>query len=365
MDKGYDFIKPIGKHSIYKFQLIQEYVSSWAEKLLNTKMCNEIVFIDCMCNCGEYIFEGKTVYGTPVRVANLLSVVAKKYPDKKITLYFNDFSKEKVDYLTHFLPQNTENFTIYLSSIDGNILIKKLGRRFKINTHYLLVYDPFEAKIDWDAIEPYINGWSEVILNHMVSDTRRAIRTVKREEAREKYEMTYQVDIRELISLASDKNAYEQRILSIIENIRNNPRPFYIASFPFFNSKNALEYNFIHCTSNKIGFRLFKTCAWKVFGGHSSNKNIYGKEDQYRFDFVDDASSFFEDSECYTVHNVVVYVYRNFKDANKVKLNNVWDFLYNHPIFPVDKFKNIIKNELKKEYGVKESKGFLIFRDEE
>lgn len=63
MDSDYDFIKPIGKHSLYKFELIEAYVTSWAEKLLNFQKCKELVFIDCMSNCGEYVFGETRVYG--------------------------------------------------------------------------------------------------------------------------------------------------------------------------------------------------------------------------------------------------------------------------------------------------------------
>lgn len=39
-------------HTIKKFELIEAYVRDWAHKLLNYENCNEIVFIDCMCNSG-------------------------------------------------------------------------------------------------------------------------------------------------------------------------------------------------------------------------------------------------------------------------------------------------------------------------
>lgn len=40
-------------------------------------------------------------------------------------------------------------------------------------------YDPFQATIDWNALFPYINNWCEIIINHMVSDSMRAVKMVK------------------------------------------------------------------------------------------------------------------------------------------------------------------------------------------
>ena len=42
--------------------------------------------------------------------------------------------------------------------------------------HYLLFYDPYKAAINWAALAPYFFGWGEVIINHMDSDTRRAVK---------------------------------------------------------------------------------------------------------------------------------------------------------------------------------------------
>jgi hypothetical protein len=41
-------------HTIKKFELIESYVKSWAQKLMQNSYCNGIIFIDCMCNSGVY-----------------------------------------------------------------------------------------------------------------------------------------------------------------------------------------------------------------------------------------------------------------------------------------------------------------------
>jgi hypothetical protein len=63
-------ISKASPHTIKKFELIEEYIKSWAEKLLLTGSCNGLIFIDCMCNSGVYIDDaGQVVKGTAVRVS--------------------------------------------------------------------------------------------------------------------------------------------------------------------------------------------------------------------------------------------------------------------------------------------------------
>lgn len=68
--------------------MIEEYVKSWAQKLLNYSECTEIIFIDCMCNSGIYLNQKeKEVYGTPIRISNVLAEVMKQYPKKSKSLF--------------------------------------------------------------------------------------------------------------------------------------------------------------------------------------------------------------------------------------------------------------------------------------
>lgn len=225
-------------HTIKKFMLIEKYTESWAYKIIQNRFCNKMIFIDCMCSSGEYVSDNnETIYGTPVRVSNILYNIAKKNTNKQIHLYFNDYSKEKIQHLAGLLPNNLNNFRIFLSNGDGNQLLKQEGKKI-INTsgtHYLLLYDPYTADIDWDAIGPFLCEWGEVILNHMVSDTIRAIPQVKAINAIKKYENTYLSDIKDLIPFGSNREAYEERLETIMKNIANSvSRQYYISAFPFF-----------------------------------------------------------------------------------------------------------------------------------
>lgn len=76
-------ISKASPHTIKKFELIEEYIKSWAQKLMLQESCNGLIYIDCMCNSGIYTDDsGKTVEGSPVRVANVLLDVARTYMDK-------------------------------------------------------------------------------------------------------------------------------------------------------------------------------------------------------------------------------------------------------------------------------------------
>ena len=139
--------------------------------------------------------------------------------------------------------------------------------------HFLLVYDPYDAHIEWDAMMPFLKNWGEVILNHMVSDPIRAVKMARKPEVIEKYEETYQANIEELISFGSDRNAFEEKIRSIIrDNSGRREGRYYIASFPFFSTTNSVIYNLIHCTGHYKGFELFKTTAWHTFRSFFNEK---------------------------------------------------------------------------------------------
>lgn len=354
MKNSEKIISHANPHTIKKFELIEKYVEAWAHKLLLNQYCTGLVFIDCMSNSGEYIDDdGNQVFGTPIRVAKYLRQVAGQYFDKQIDLYFSDLSSQKTAYLKSLMPNETHNFHYHITTEDGNSLAKRLGKSMAKSKHYLLVYDPYDAAINWGVLMPFINNWSELIINHMVSDSMRAVKMVKTDIARNKYEQTYLTELENLIPYGSDKIAYEKRIEDIIKALRRNTnRKYYIAAFPFFNEKNAIVYNLIHCTSNIKGFQLYKRSAWKTFGGKSSTKNTHGNENQFMLNF--DGSGYFQtmtDEFCYYIKDIAEYLQNRFEGQTEVPIDDLWAVLDEHPIFPSDGFKNEIKTELRQNYG--------------
>ena len=355
-------------HTIKKFELIEKYVKEWSQKLCNNTYCNNLVFIDCMSNSGEYIdIDGRVVYGTPVRVSNVLREVAGQYPGMNINVYFNDIDSKRTQHLSSLIPSEKDNFHVHISTGDGNDLLKRMSQVLlnAPNTHFLLVYDPYKATIDWEAIAPFFNRWGEVIINHMVSDSIRAVKMAKTEDAVKKYKMTYLAELENLILFGNDRNAYEKRVEEIINKLHLGQRSYYIASFPFFNSRNAIVYNLIHCTTNINGFKLYKKIAWQVFDGKSSTKDTHGNENQLEFNWEDNSSQVKNhvDESCYYIKDIADYLQRKFCGQEKVPLVKLWEALDNHPVFPSDGFRNDIKKDLKNIHFAIVSRDTVSFKE--
>lgn len=351
--KGKDVISKASPHTIKKFELIEEYIKSWAQKLMLNDACNGLIFIDCMCNSGVYTDNnGMLVEGTPVRVSKALLDVARTYTEKMVHIYLNDKEKSRVDELKKHIPQDERNYHVITSVGDANELLKTIGPQLYQtgHLHYFLLYDPYDASIDWEALLPFFRNWGEVMINHMVSDPVRAITSAKRKTTKEKYENTYLEDFEKLVPYGSDKTAYEARVEQIIRSLKGSRR-YFVAAFPFYNTQNSHMYNLIHCTSHREGFKLYKKSAWKVFGAQSSAKKS-PDSGQLRFDengFITTET----DKSCFHVRDIAKYLQESFKGRKLVSLNEMWELLDDHPIFPSDGYRNEIKRELLTTYGTK------------
>lgn len=133
-----------------------------------------------------------------------------------------------------------------------------------------------------------------------------------------------------------------------------------MASFPFFTRTNLLIYNLIHITENKKGFELFKEEAWKTFGDKSSTINNHVHKDQVSLDLgIEDN---YDDcmNECYRVFDIAMYIINEFKGRNNVNLDEIWNLLAIHPIFPANGYRNEIKKIIK-EQGYKINKKTISF----
>lgn len=356
-------------HSIKKFEIISEYADAWARKILGFSKSEGVVYVDCMSNSGYYFdTDGNVVEGTAIRVAKRLNSLAENYPGKTVNIIFNDINKEKIDYLKGQIEDLTlSNISITYYTMDCADLLKRLDLKTIRNRNLLLVYDPFQARIHWDALKKYLNFWGEVIINHMVSDTARGAKIAVKPDKIAKYESTYQMPISELKKICDDREQLDKTVQSIINDlVKDNPREHYLASFPFYNRNNGLVYNLLHSTSNIKGFKLFKKTAWNVFGDKSSGKNTHGQENQMAIDL--DSGSIIAsntDYKCLTVTDIAKYVYDKFNNNGKIEINEVYNDLDMHPIFPSEGYKDKLKKELKDIYHVKEKeengKRYFIF----
>lgn len=351
--KKKNIISKASPHTIKKFELIEEYIKSWAQKLLLTESCNGLIFIDCMCNSGVYTDDaGQLVKGTAVRVSEALREASRTYTEKNIHIYLNDKDKARVDELKKHLPQDERNFKIVTSCGDAHELLRTIGPQLygTGHLHYFLLYDPYDATIDWEALLPFFRNWGEVMINHMVSDPVRAITSAKKKTTKAKYENTYLEDFEKLVPYGSDKKAYEARVEEIINSLKG-ARRYYVSAFPFYNTQNSLVYNLIHCTSNKEGFKLYKKSAWKVFGAQSSTKHSVENR-QLSFNlFCEIAEE--EDESCLYVIDIAKYLQRSFRGRKQVPLDEMWELLDNHPFFPSEGFRNEVKSDLTDFFGAK------------
>lgn len=369
--KKKEVISEASPHTIKKFELISEYVKVWINILMLNSKCKGIVYIDCMSNSGVYRNEiGEEIKGTPLLVSEIIAEAMTRYTSKQAYLYFNDKEEDKIELLNTRLPKQTENFHVNTEVMDANELLRKIGKQFSTmfqDMHFLLIYDPYDAHIEWDAMMPFLKNWGEVILNHMVSDPIRAVKMAKKPETIEKYEETYQSNIEELISFGSDRDAFEEKIKKIIRDGSGRKEgKYYVASFPFFNSTNSVVYNLIHCTGHYRGFELFKTTAWHTFGDHSSMKNTHNDENSMQMSFTENGEIVCEyspDTSCYNLRDAALYVQRHFAGMVDVSNDTVWGYLGEHPVFPTRDYKNKIKDVLKREYGMKASRSSMTFLD--
>lgn len=340
-------------HTIKKFELIETYIKSWAQILMQNEKCNVLIFIDCMCNSGIYQDnEGNIVEGTPIRVARALRDVARRYENKQIFLYLNDNDPIKICELRKHLPDDERNIRIVTLIGDANELLEKIGQQLTKEGcfNYFLLYDPYDASIDWKALLPFFRNSGEVMINHMVLDPVRAISSAKKKSTIEKYENTYLTDFENLVPFGSDKKAYEARVEKIIKQLKGS-RSYYVAAFPFYNSQNSQMYNLIHCTSNKAGFVLYKNSAWKVFGGKSSTK--HGQIGSYQLALNENGEiTVTSDESCFYIKDIARYLYDSFRGQKNVRLEKLWNLLEEHPVFPSKGYKNEIKKELIDVYRV-------------
>ena len=331
--KKVEIITEAKPHTIKKFELIEKYVEAWAYKILNYHgnpgyaPASGVIFIDCMSNSGVYKdINGNHVEGTALRVAQCLNKVFANYPSKKAILIFNDLESYKNKY------------------------------------HTLLLYDPYNASIDWDAITPYLNRWGEVIINHMSSDTIRGISQAKKTGAVARYEETYRSSVESLLNASRDD--LDKIVVSIIQN-NVHKSSYYVSPFAFYNRTNGKLYSLIHCSASVEGIKLYKKVAWQTFGNKSSLKNTHGLENQLTLDLDGNGISDVQtDEQCYFIHDIAKYIHDKYCARGEVGLNEIYDDLDVHPIFPTDGYKDDIKRELKQFFGVKFPKGGkVIFSD--
>ena len=169
----------IGDHTIKKFELVSEYAKGWARKILGYSQSMGLIYIDCMCNCGKYYDNnGNIVDGTAIRVAQAINQINALHK-KEAILFFNDFDKDKIHHLKSVIDTMNLNFVkVYYYNADANELLRMIAKLDFSNHNTLLFYDPYQADIDWNALEPFFNIWgklSSIIWFQMLFEELRAL----------------------------------------------------------------------------------------------------------------------------------------------------------------------------------------------
>lgn len=348
----------ISPHTIKKFELIESYVEAWARKILGYNKSKGLIYIDCMCNRGLYQDkQGNLVEGTSIRVVKKLSAMSEDYPGKQIFIYFNDIDSQKIKDLQNFISSmNIKNVRIEFRNEDFRDFLHSFHLSQYSNYNSLLFYDPYQANIDWESIQPFLNTWGEVIINHMVSDTIRGIEHVQNNGKIKKYETTYERTIEELVKGNFSKEKLEKIIEELILKHSNNQREKFIAVAPFYTRTNSQIYSIIHYSTHIEGFKLFKKCVWKSFNGNSSmkrNNDIVGQltlfDNEINEDFIGDTDF----NNVYNYDDMARYIYSKYAKEKEVSLDTIYNDLSYHPIFPSDGMKNEFKNAMKRIYSNK------------
>ena len=144
----------------------------------------------------------------------------------------------------------------------------------------------------------------------------------------------------------------------------NGKSRYYIASYPFFNTRNSLVYDLLHCTNSLEGFKLYKSTAWKTFGNKSSlrKSNVDHNQLTFLFDSDDPLGNVTTatDENCYYVQDIVKFIVSQFSGRENVPLSEIWNTVDEHPVFPSDLFKQEIKNQLR-EQGYKVHRSSIDF----
>lgn len=360
----------IGDHTIKKFELVSEYAKGWAHKILGYKESTGLVYIDCMCNCGMYYdSDGEIVEGTAIRVAKTINQINSIH-QKEAILYFNDIDEGKIQHLKSVIDTLELKFVqIHFYNTDANQLLREITNVVHNKHNTLLFYDPYQANIDWEALEPFFNIWGEVIINHMLSDVIRGAKSVSDPIKIAKYEKTYHKSISEIIrtsNLQNSREEFEKITNSIIEScVYTNGKKYYIASFPFYIKTNQLIYNLVYFSWNIKGMSLFKKTAWDTFGGQSSIKHAIASETPGQMCLDFDTGNLKEDVRpgVYTVYDIAKYIYGKYKDKGEVAWEQIYVDIVQHPIFPCDGYKTEIKNTLKDSFGTINKRSSVIFEN--
>ena len=96
-------------------------------------------------------------------------------------------------------------------------------------------------------------------------------------------------------------------------------------------------------------------------------KNTHHENDQlvlcFDEDNLDVSVTSNTDEYCYYVQDIAKYIQDKFRCRKDVELEEIWEMLDGHPVFPSDGYRNEIKKILANDYGDIVSQSKITFTD--
>lgn len=368
------------KGTAYKFNAIENYASSWIEKIYwwykNNKMkLSEFIFVDPMASSGEYsINEDTVIEGTAMRIIKLFENCSKKenYGNIKFTIYLNDITFEYLKCIRCSMERNgiieTKNFSVIINNnnqiADKDLYLADLLKKQKFlnnDSHRLVIYDPYDVDFNWDILGNIlkINSLDLILTHFYPNDVKRNIHRVVNEEAKMKYSKSYLIPFKVLEEEYLNKKSSAERsqyLRNCLENAIRRYTNSKIHTSPIFNSNKIHVYDIVCISRSLTATSLLKDIMFRLYSEEhnfeQSSMTLFSDEtyiDQ-RNNGVSEFDLFY--SQSHIVKNF--WERYNGKTISKTDLNIL---LKSDPIFP----STGLLSAVKKRYGYTKKDDFYTF----
>lgn len=364
----------------YKFNAIEDYASSWIEKIIgwySSKGFNlkEFIFVDPMSSSGEYKTNDVDVIdGTAMRIIKLFEKCAKseKYSNFKFTIFLNDINFDYLECIKCSMERNNivdlENFKVRINNnhevADKDLYLEELIRKpefIRNDSHRLVLYDPYGVDFNWNILGKVINiNGLDLILTHFYpNDVKRNIGRVVNDETKIKYSKSYQVDFNELeekfkiMKTPAEKSDFLRKCLeTVIRKYTNN----HIHTSPIFNNRKIHVYDIVCISRSLTATSLLKDIMFKLY-----KENCQFEQDSLSL-FNDETyieqrnNGLSEFDVFYSIPQVVKKFWERFngKTISKKELDRL---LKSDPILP----SNGLLSEVRKRYKYSRNEEYYIF----
>ncbi|MGM0285782.1 MULTISPECIES: three-Cys-motif partner protein TcmP [unclassified Enterococcus] len=347
----------------HKISFMRKYIDAWYHAVLNYGYSG-VVFIDCMSNCGAYNDKGHAVNGTSQEaMRSFLSQNndSYSYKAKSFGIYVNDVDPERIICQQCIWKKTVDEFgekqnvSFCSTNQDVSYFLREealsiLSDAERTNKHILLFYDPYQAKIDWEGLKPFlISGDVDVILTHFTSDVIRGIKNATSNKAKQKYEETYDMPFEEIKRQITDPNVRSLSFLRnrIIDKVSELSKKKLVSYGPIFNSRDVVVYDIVLISKAPKTKRLLKSFLYNEYKKNKQNKNKQLPEEKQvfqlaLFSFTDDCADDYDSQRSsgvsekdyfYSPEQFAKIIYKQFQ--GKIVSNTAYKaFIEGHSFIP-------------------------------